>query len=100
PDMENILDEFLYKIDTPIAMEEVFVKETSWVVGRELKDLRLRDTLKVSVIGITENNGRFIQMPKAETMINANSKLLLVGSQSGIVRAKRILTLNKQPEDI
>ncbi|MCG3658261.1 potassium channel family protein [Aliarcobacter butzleri] len=100
PDMENILDEFLYKIDTPIAMEEVFVKETSWVVGRELKDLRLRDTLKVSVIGITENNGRFVQMPKAETMINANSKLLLVGSQSGIVRAKRILTLNKQPEDI
>ncbi|MFY4820748.1 TrkA C-terminal domain-containing protein, partial [Aliarcobacter butzleri] len=100
PDMENILDEFLYKIDTPIAMEEVFVKETSWVVGRELKDLRLRDTLKVSVIGITENNGRFVQMPKAETMINANSKLLLVGSQSGIIRAKRILTLNKQPEDI
>ena len=53
-----------------------------------------------SVIPITENNGRFVQMPKAETMINANSKLLLVGSQSGIIRAKRILTLNKQPEDI
>lgn len=100
PDMENILDEFLYKIDTPIAMEEVFIKETSWVVNRELKDLHLRDTLKVSVIGITEVSGRFIQMPKGETVINANSKLLLVGSQRGIIRAKRILTLNKQPEDI
>ncbi len=29
PDMENVLDEFLYKKDTPIDMEEVFVKETS-----------------------------------------------------------------------
>lgn len=100
PDMENILDEFLYKIDTPMAMEEVFVKETSWAVNREIKDLHLRDKLKVSVIGITELSGRFIQMPEGGTVMKANCKLLLVGSQRGIVRAKRILTLNKRPEDI
>ena len=35
PDMENVLDEFLYKKDTPIDMEEVFVKETSWTINRE-----------------------------------------------------------------
>lgn len=100
PDMENILDEFLYKIDTPMAIEEVFIKETSWVVNKELKDLHLRDKLKVSVIGITEPNGRFIQMPEGTAAIHANSKLLLVGSQRGMIRVKRILTLNKQPEDI
>jgi len=100
PDMENVLDEFLYKKDTPIDMEEVFVKETSWVINRELKDLRLRDMLKVSVIGITESNGKFIQMPKGTSAINANCKLLLVGSQRGIARAKRIINLTKQPEDI
>jgi voltage-gated potassium channel len=32
--------------------------------------------------------------------INANSKLLLVGSQKGIARAKRIVNLTKKPEDI
>ena len=100
PDMENVLDEFLYKKDTPIDMEEVFVKEFSWVVNRELKDLRLRDRLKVSVIGITEANGKFVQMPKGNTSINSNCKLLLVGSQRGIARAKRIINLTKQPEDI
>ena len=100
PDMENVLDEFLYKRDTPIDMEEVFVTEDSWVVNREIKDLHLRDRLKVSIIGITEEKGRFIQMPKGTMPITANSKLLLVGSQKGIVRAKKIINLTKKPEDV
>jgi voltage-gated potassium channel len=100
PDMENVLDEFLYKRDTPIDMEEIFVKDTSWVVNRELQDLHLRDRLKVSIIGITEEKGKFIQMPKGTTVINTNCKLLLVGSQKGIARAKKIINLTKQPEDI
>ena len=78
PDMENVLDEFLYKRDTPIDMEEVFVNEDSWVVNKEIKDLHLRDRLKVSIIGITEEKGKFIQMPKGTMPINANCKLLLV----------------------
>ena len=99
PDMENVLDEFLYKRDTPIDMEEVFVDEQSWTVNREIKDLHLRDRLKVSIIGITEEKGKFIQMPKGTMSINANCKLLLVGSQKGIARAKRIINLTKQPEE-
>ena len=100
PDMENVLDEFLYKRDTPIDMEEIFVNDDSWVVNREIKDIHLRDRLKVSIIGITEEKGKFIQMPKGTMLINANCKLLLVGSQKGIVRAKRIINLTKKPEDI
>ena len=100
PDMENVLDEFLYKRDTPIDMEEVYVNEDSWVVNREIKDLHLRDRLKVSVIGITEKKDTFIQMPKGTISIAANSKLLLVGSQKGISRAKRIINLKDKPKDL
>ncbi len=100
PDMENVLEEFLYKRDTPIDMEEIFVKEDSWVVNREIKDLHLRDRLKVSIIGITEEKGKFTQMPKGTMPINSNSKLLLVGSQKGIARAKKIINLTTKPEDI
>ena len=39
-------------------------------------------------------------MPKGTMPINANCKLLLVGSQKGIVRAKKIINLTKKPEDI
>jgi voltage-gated potassium channel len=100
PDMENVLDEFLYKPDTPIDMEEAYINEDSWTVNKELKDLRLRDRIKVSVIGITEKKGKFIQMPKGSTIISANSKLLLVGNQKGIAKAKRIIALKEKPEDL
>ena len=81
-------------------MEEVIVNENSWTVNAEIKDLHLRDRLKVSIIGITEEKGIFHQMPKGTMIINANCKLLLVGSQKGIVRAKKIINLTKKPEDV
>ncbi len=100
PDMENVLDEFLYKKDTPIDMEEVFVNDDSWVVNHEIRELQLRDKLKVSIIGITESRGYFIQMPKGDFVIKSSCKLLLVGSQKGIARAKKIINLTNKPEDI
>jgi len=99
PDMENVLDEFLYKPDTPIDMEEVLVSQKSWLVDRQLKDVHLRDRYKVSVIGITEKRGRFIQMPKGSTIIQGECKLLLVGNQKGIAKAKILINQNKVPEE-
>ncbi|OCL83703.1 potassium channel family protein [Arcobacter porcinus] len=100
PDMENILDEFLYKKDSPITMEDFFIRDDAWIVGKELKELDLREKLKISVIGITEENGVFIHLPKGDKVINKNSKLLIVGSQKGIVRAKRVLNLINEPREI
>lgn len=100
PDMENILDEFLYKKDSPIAMEDVFVKDGAWIIGKSLKELDLRETLKISVIGVTEENGSFIQLPKGDKVIKKNSKLLIVGSERGLIRAKRVLNLINQPKEI
>ena len=99
PDMENVLEEFLYKKDTPIDMEEVFVSDKSWLVGRELKDIHLRDRYKVSVIGITEQRGRFIQMPKGSSVVEGNCKLLLVGNQKGISKAKGLINQRNIPEE-
>ena len=100
PDMENILDEFLYKKDSPIAMEDIFIKDGAWIIGKSLKDLDLRETLKISVIGVTEENGSFTQLPKGDKVINKNSKLLIVGSERGLIRAKRVLNLINQPKEI
>nr|WP_207190497.1 NAD-binding protein [Aliarcobacter lanthieri] len=99
PDMENILDEFLYKKDSPVTMEDVIINDNSWIIGKKLKELNLRDNLKISVIGITQN-GIFIQLPKGDKIIEKNSKLLIVGSQKGILRARRVLNLINEPKEI
>ncbi len=38
PEMENLLDQFMYDKDTPIDIEEIEIKEDSWVVNNKLKD--------------------------------------------------------------
>jgi len=56
--------------------------------------------MKVSVIGITETRGRFIQMPKGTTIIRAKCKLLLVGSHKGISKAKKLIIKKQKPLEI
>jgi len=98
PDMENVLEEFLYKKDTPIDMEEIYINDDSWFINRAIKDAHLRDQIKVSIIGITESNGKFIQTPKGSTKVTKGCKLLVIGNQSGITKAKKLVNQTTVPE--
>ena len=100
PDMENVLEEFLYKKDTPIDMEELMIADHSWLCEHKLKDAHLRDKLKVSIIGITESNGKFIQMPEGSIIIHSGCKLLVVGSQKGIEKARKLVNLENMPKEL
>lgn len=100
PDMENVLEEFLYKKDTPIDMEEIFVSDNSWLIDSKIKEAHLRDKLKVSIIGITEENGKFIQTPKSNTIVTKGCKLLVIGNQAGIAKAKKLINLSVMPDEL
>ena len=39
PDMENLLEEFLYTSDNPLDMEEVEIPKFSWAVLKKLKEM-------------------------------------------------------------
>jgi voltage-gated potassium channel len=97
PDMENVLEEFLYKKDTPIDLEEVVIDEHSWVVGKKLKELKLRDVFKVSVVGISTKNKKFVDMPKGDCDISLGSKLILIGTQESVFNAKKLLKQSQAP---
>ncbi len=100
PDMANILQEFLYRSDTPLDMEEVKVSKTSWLVLQKLKQARLRDIASVDVIGIRPKEGEFIPMPKGDTIITPKSKLILVGTSRGIQKAKALIRQKERPEEL
>lgn len=100
PEMENILEEFLYRKDIPIDIEEIFVPERSWIRFKKLKQAHLRDITGVSVVGIKEENGRFIAMPKGDTMIGSGCKLLVVGTSEGIMSTKKIIGKKTRPTEI
>jgi len=100
PDMANILQEFLYRADTPLDMEEVKVSKTSWLVLQKLKQAKLRDIANVDVIGITPKEDKFIPMPKGDTIIMPKAKLILVGTSEGIQKAKQLIRRKDRPEEL
>ena len=100
PDMENLLQEFLYKQDTPLDMEEARVTKTSWLTLKRIKEARFREIANVTVIGIRQKNDHFIPMPKGDTIITADSKLLLIGPSEGIKKAKKIIRKTIKPEEM
>ena len=54
----------------------------------------------VSIVGLEEQDGKFTPMPKGDTLITSNSKLLLIGTGRDIRLAKNIIKSKYKPEDL
>ena len=100
PDMESLLEEFLYKSDNPLDMQEIVVPKYSWMVLRKLKETHLREITNSSVVGITKKDGKFIAMPKGDTLITSECKLLVMGTQSSIVITKDLIKKRIKPKEV
>ncbi|MBU0631822.1 NAD-binding protein [bacterium] len=100
PDMENLLEEFLYRNDTPLDMEQIYVPKFSWMVLKKLRESHLREIANVSVVGITKKDGKFVTMPKGDVLITSECSLLVIGTQHGITMTKDIVMKRKKPEEL
>jgi voltage-gated potassium channel len=100
PDMENLLEEFLYKSDNPLDMEEIFVPKYSWVVLKKLKETHIRQITNCSVVGITKKDGKFLSMPKGDVLVTSECKLLVIGTQAGITMTKEMMKKRVKPKEL
>ncbi|MDR0761810.1 MAG: NAD-binding protein [Campylobacteraceae bacterium] len=100
PEMQNIMENLLSKKDTPVNIEEVVIPEFSWIIFKKLKETHLRDITNVSVVGISDLNGKFLPMPRGDTIIGINAKLLIVGTNESIVNLKRLIRRKTKPEEL
>jgi voltage-gated potassium channel len=100
PEIKNILEEFVYAMDTPLDLEEVIVIKDSWIANKRLKDAHLRELLSVTVVGIKEESGRFKSIPNGNVIIKPNDRLLLIGTAKDVKKAKKIISSTKKPKEI
>lgn len=100
PEMENLLEQYLYTRDQSIDIEEVKVPDESWVRFRRLKDVAFRQLANVSVIGIKDANNNFLPMPKGDAMIGTGTKLLLIGTPESIKEVKKIIKNKQSPDSL
>ena len=100
PDMENMLEEFLYKSDNPLDIQDLFVPKYSWAVLKKLKETHIRQITNCSVVGITKKDGKFISMPKGDVLVMSECKLLVIGTQKGIESTKDLLKQRVKPKEL
>ncbi len=100
PEMENMLQDFLYRQDSPLDMEEVKVPKISWLTLGKIKDANFRDIANVTIIGIKYKDNKFIPMPSATLTILPESKLLFVGTGEGISKVRKIIRKDKKPKEL
>lgn len=100
PDMQNLLEEFLYKSDNPFTMEEIEVPKYSWTVLKKLRETQIRDITNTSVVGITKKDGKFMGMPKGDTLITSECKLLVIGTQKDIQATKDLIKKREKPKEL
>lgn len=100
PDMENLLEEFLYKSDNPLDMEEIEVPKYSWAVLKKLKETHIRQITNCSVVGIIKKDGKFMSMPKGDVLVTSECKLLLIGTQNGINTTRELLRKRDKPKEL
>ena len=100
PDMENLLEEFLYKSDNPLDMQEIAVPKYSWAVLKKLKETHIREISNCSVVGITKKDGKFVSMPKGDILVTSECKLLVIGTRSGIAMTKDLIGKRIKPKEL
>ena len=100
PDMENLLEEFLYKSDNPLTMQEIEVPKYSWAVLKKLKETHIREISNCSVVGITKKDGKFVSMPKGDVLITSECKLLVIGTQTGMNTTKELMNKREKPKEL
>lgn len=100
PDMENLLEEFLYKSDNPLDMEEINVPKYSWAVLKKLRETHIREITNSSIVGITKKDGKFMSMPKGDVLVTSECKLLVIGTHDGINMTRDILRRREKPKEL
>ncbi len=100
PDMENILEQFLYKKDTPLDIEDVTVPSFSWMLFKKLKEIDIQKYVKVYIIGVKEEDGKVVPMPDGDYIVPKGSRLLLIGSSENIRLARKVIRKKQKPKEM
>ncbi len=100
PDVKNILEEFVYSVDTPLDLEKITVSKKSWIAYKKLKEAHLRELINVTVVGIKEDSGKFTAVPKGDVTIKPGDVLLVIGTNKDMIKARKIIRSSKKPKEI
>ena len=94
------MQEFLYRQDTSLDMEEVKVPKSSWLTLLKIRDAKFKNITDVTIIGIKYKDQKFIPMPQEYITILPESNLLYIGTSEGISKVRKIIRKKEKPQEL
>jgi voltage-gated potassium channel len=93
PDVMEFIDHITAEGGDNINLEEIsFDRIPDELKNKTLKDLEIRNRSGANIIGYKTAQGEYIVNPSADTLIIAESKLFVLGTQEQIILLKQILS--------
>lgn len=93
PDVMEFIDHITAEVGDNISLEEIsFDRIPDELKNKTLKDLEIRNRSGANIIGYKTAQGEYIVNPSADTLIIAESKLFVLGTQEQIILLKQILS--------
>lgn len=89
---KSLLEEILFGGHVFIDIEEFMVQPNSPLVGKSLKELKLKNKFGITVIAIRKRDGRVIYTPNGDTVIEALDLLVVVAPAERIKRVIKVLS--------
>lgn len=99
PDMNNMLEKFLYDKNTALDIEEIKVPDFSWLRFKRIKETHIRTIVNTDIVGLRDQNNKFTPMPNGDMLIGTGSRLLVIGTAESIRAAKRLIYSKHKPEE-
>ncbi|MCD6250427.1 MAG: potassium channel protein [candidate division Zixibacteria bacterium] len=75
--------------DEGLLVEELLVPDDSSLVGKSLVDSKLKQTYGITIIGVKQPGARMNINPKAETILNGQDVIVMIGGEDDLERFGR-----------
>jgi len=80
--------------DEGLLVEELVVPDDSSLTGKSLADSKLKQTYGITIIGVKQRGRRMNINPKAETVLNGQDVIVMLGSEDDLERLSRDIEIS------
>ena len=88
PDVREFIDLVTGQSGSSIHIEEMALKDLSHYHGSTIRELNIRHTTGVNVVGLKHEDGTYLINPEVDTQLNLGMKLILLGTKEQMKRLK------------
>ncbi len=88
PSSIEYMDTILHGENEEFGIEEITVQENFVLVGRKIKDTKIREKYGVTIVAIKRNN-HIISNPKADETLQVNDVIIIVGTKAQFIQFEK-----------